>query len=172
MYPSRNNQPVNDHPDTLQACYETIDALRKERDRINQLITDMQSDQRASDKGAMMFIAALVHRFGDTTLTDDACTQEIFLSEYDLLMGSEVTLHKADDPAALAGVRLATTIETTHEAELRKAWNMTREGLPAAQRFVATLELPPDHIITGEAAAARGTRMLQATAANPGETKE
>ena len=145
------DQPV----DELTAAKTTIA-------RLQQLLADMQADQRASDNGAMMFIAAMVNRYGDKA--EDG-SRSLRLSEYDLLMGSEVTLHKANLDEG--GVALATTIESNHERQLREAWNLASDKLPRPQPFAATLELPPDHIVTGEAATARGSKMVF----NTGEKK-
>ena len=140
---------------------DDIEILRDYARRNDKLILDMQADQRASDQGAMMFIAAMVYRFGEPG--DDG--NLVLLSDYDMLMGSEVTLHKANPPSG--GVHFFTTIERNTERQLREVWNMNREQMKTPQPFSASLELPPDHIITGEAAVVRGAKMLSTT---PGET--
>jgi hypothetical protein len=151
----------NTRPETLEEARDLIDMLHERLRKADENMRAMQRDQLESDKGAMMFIAALVDRFGE----DYNDGKLVVLSDLQLLKASEMTLGKANPPSG--GLRLWTSIERETEAALREGYNKVRAELPPVSPFRTSLELPPDHVITGDAAAARGARMLKTAA--PGE---
>lgn len=153
---------IQTEPTEVERLRSEIIGLKGQIGRLNDLMRDMQADQRASDQGALMFIAALVRRFG----ADHEDGKLVMLTEPELVLGSEGELLKANTPEG--GVRLWHGIEREAERALREGYNKAKAALPPVSPFRASLELPPEHVVTGEAAVARGVRMMK-NATAPGE---